>query len=822
MSTDIFEGSDVIVKATVRKGKLKNADAAVVFFHDGTEKHREATSFANGKLEVTYTAPDVEDGANSYKLTMKIEYDGKEHRYNKTYIVWLKTVDITAKTENDKDVEGFHCNMVQKRKKTASPETDAAGKVTVDLVKPTKFTIKDLAPFSILEQKAPTDGRARELVVQRNFVAEFKNPTVADPNDPIKQNVNLVTADEGRDKKSNVIIFEVGAKDPADAGEGDVVNIEVKFGLESKRNSPVPKLLDEEDAEDVAMEDDGKLYKGLVRLKANAGPAKFKVDLGLAGGDTCEVRIGGTKDSVDDESLKFVNWRMLDYEVRYPQFMEAEMAEVDLAAGGKGRDFPEEMKRFADARLGKGFVEYKLLKSCAVADASVEAGTRVPAAYIGNDGAGDNYILTSSWLNSAGHFDPAADNRVNHVSVCHGAYSTYTTVESKTKTLKKKTGKLETTDLDEIFEFEPDSAPGTTNLTLRGWEAVITPADHMKATKLEFVAAGPEAGAVTAGTAQVVETTQTKDSDLDFVDPSPAPAPVAAPGVAPGPPPAPVPYTDVSPGDLAKIKAFLIDAMSDEPALRQNENTIKVKVITSGTTAEDNARFASIKAAVEAEFATIDKKIAFHPGLDDNGVARKGALDASWFDFTIKAWRVGVELGTRASAADPLLPGDFVGPKSDTTCPVKYKVRFKSTYAINGNSGGGSQLMVWRDSVPAPWSSTLCHELGHAMGMTAFDYPVPPGMDAAKNVDNGGPYYKNGSPQGGGLRGLHKGPHCAHGVSRRNLRDNKFKGKQGSCIMWGSGGNDDTRQNWCPTCEAYLRGRQLDDIRSGWAGRAAP
>jgi hypothetical protein len=120
-------------------------------------------------------------------------------------------------------------------------------------------------------------------------------------------------------------------------------------------------------------------------------------------------------------------------------------------------------------------------------------------------------------------------------------------------------------------------------------------------------------------------------------------------------------------------------------------------------------------------------------------------------------------------------------------------------------------------------ASTVCHELSHSMGMTIMPgrSKEPPGLDPAKNVDDDGTYYINGTPCIDGKRDRGAGPHCASGVSKANLADAKFNDKSGTCIMFDSGGAADTEKAFCDTCKTYLKGRRLTDLKTSWLGRSS-
>ncbi len=159
-------------------------------------------------------------------------------------------------------------------------------------------------------------------------------------------------------------------------------------------------------------------------------------------------------------------------------------------------------------------------------------------------------------------------------------------------------------------------------------------------------------------------------------------------------------------------------------------------------------------------------------------------------------------------------------------------MKFKYVHGgeINGNSGGGEQIMVLRAAAtPGALSETICHELGHSMGMAVIpglqNDILPPGI-TTKHVDNGGTSYVNGDPPyplTDGKRSIHKGGHCAFSVPATDRASDDFNdwSPTAGCIMWGSGGNAETRTAYCDECLKVLKGRRLEDIISSFDGRDA-
>ena len=277
--------------------------------------------------------------------------------------------------------------------------------------------------------------------------------------------------------------------------------------------------------------------------------------------------------------------------------------------------------------------------------------------------------------------------------------------------------------------------------------------------------------------------------------------------------------TSMSSTHTAGLEGFVRDLLQDETAMRVAGNKVRFKIVSEWGNDRRTTRFNLVKSQLQKHFDAHKQEIAMHPGLDDNGNPRTGPVDVAWIKAT-RVDQITVTLPTGGTPTAPR-PGDLVGPASATNCPINVEFTAVQHYSINGNSGSGSQIMVLKTDATA-CAETVCHELGHSMGMTimAGKSAIPPGMDAAKHVDQaGGFYYVDGTPKTDGRRGIHKGGHCASGLADPSVTD--YSSLKGTCIMWGAGGTGITRAAFCATCNTYLRARKLSDVRSAWSSRTA-
>jgi hypothetical protein len=813
----------------------------------------------DGTYQTTYTPRKVLATEKNYVLKIIAHYgSGKS---SSTTIakarVWPKVVKIHARNIKDRDYPGFDCAIEQDGAAAIPLTTNPPdGKVEATLSMPAPYKITCKAPFEILENvEKPDKRREHELKVVHNIKARFVTPNInaapyvpdtagGNAVDGVRQYVNLDIATDGSDALGSEVVCTVEA-DTSGPGavpgkEGDQVFLRVTFGRESERNDPEPTL-DQTGVEAYASAKKKTVHKGYVLLGADL-KAKFKVKLGLAGGDTCTVEIGGTKDKYDDAKIILVNWRKLWYETRYPAAMSARLT---------GGDFPASLKTKVTERLAPVNLEYEMIDNHSYPDADCtparQGGVLKPAAYFKEAGA--NRLVVSSFLLNVppGGFSENGARRTRsvYISLCDRAFSNSVTLLPDVFAVEMDTVEKQwASPSDELMDPSPKDgtsifkvAGGTPSANFK-WKALIA-SPHMHVPTLTVNGVPDPTGAV-AGTVHIEKTRGTASS-LDVAFPAKTTDEAEAVSVLEE-----MPFSEVTPdahsgtfetalASSAAIDSWVDGLLADKKELRKCGNELVVKIVGLNGTHDLN-RFNAVKTALETRFNSQKAAINYHPGLDEDGNPREGDMDEGWFstvDYVTFKCKLPTSPGPTAAYLKTL-PGDFVGAaESDTECPVQIMFQLETAYEINGNSGDGKQLLCLRDTVPGPCSSTICHELGHAMGMTivpGFNNDLlPPGL-TAKHVDNGGTYYVNERRRppvaltySDGRRSLHKGGHCANTLPKSNRKDPTFKDWEPAtgCIMWGQGGDDDSRQSFCDKCTNIIKARRLTDVNTPFDGRGA-
>ncbi|MBK6531968.1 MAG: hypothetical protein IPF99_20890 [Deltaproteobacteria bacterium] len=250
-------------------------------------------------------APELEPDEDHRTLRARFVVGDQTYDSDNSVVAWPRSLSLRAlHKDTRRPIEGFTFRVKQ-ADAGAVATTDTAGEVTHPLAKPEPYTVEAEAPSEVT---AWTDavGRRREALGAKYFVSAFVAPKPADDGAAVRQYVNLTTASHGRDRKGSVVSISVGVE--GDEGlppggragrEGDVIHVKVIFGRKSKRNAPHPSVSGLDGVRAAA-----GAYVGSVRLGASGEPARFTVELGEAGGDTCLVQIGSTRAVADGAPVR--------------------------------------------------------------------------------------------------------------------------------------------------------------------------------------------------------------------------------------------------------------------------------------------------------------------------------------------------------------------------------------------------------------------------------------------------------------------------------------------------------------------------------------
>jgi hypothetical protein len=868
----LLDSSKIKALGRLTKGESPTGKARFKFWIDDQEQAPvpidlgTAPSEAGTPVSHEYTLKPVAADKPFYKLRYALFLEsgtqvGEMHQFQvwpKKGVVTVKLDGATTGVKTFKGVVKQPAFMGSKERNTDINGDGSTEKYTFDLHAGAEYAIEAAPPFTITAGADLTTSQ-REIKVKEAFIAEFINPRGKKPDgkwvddydqaakddaakkEPIlKQYVNLATNNNGWDAHGNEITIEVGAKkekpsDPRSGGAGKFIFFNVKFeghagGTKSARNVPKPEVKSGENlaASDLTVVTDGVEYKGKVEVATTDKTGKFKIELGFAGGDACVIKIGGT-DACGDAKLTLVNWRKLEYELIYPDLMTNLETLKPAETTNEWKDLPKKLKKFVKERLGAVYIEYNLACSRKFAKTDVtdqanrygfvdskylkESGPPKPRMYM-------DYFLQDQF-NAGGiaktgaaitFQTPQPGNRMR-IYLAHAAYSaTLASGTNLPEVLERKTNMEALT-----YSFEGDLIPaknpkkGTKTLNLTGFEwktsrkvsgswsfDPIVPNDPPPFLFAPGV--GTALGTDDDRIVRIKDLTSGLEHDVHFRKDA---------GKIP---------TAVPPSEAALLETWVNDNFknaADKNAFRSPENKLKLQITAS------TLHLTQIEAAKkQAETAFAAVKVCAQEGYDWNGDPLTGNLEESWFKF-----EAFDKLTVTLPKAKPGDPGYFIKP--DQSVFIKFEI--DNCYEINGAAAQTQQILVIpsadadkiSDATAGGRSGTVCHELGHRMGMTimAGRSKTPKGMPAAKHVDNGGIYYRNGgAPFVNGVRAIHVGPHCAHGIPGTDLPNKSFNDVSGDCIMFGSGDPAvDSRTKFCDTCKDYLKGRKLASIIDNWS-----
>jgi hypothetical protein len=415
METNVFETAKLKLTHKAVKGKPKADSCEFVFTKDGQPWKTEKVAFKGNEAKYELEFPAVDPAKESYKVeyVVKSPKDGggtEDNPGEDHYMVWPKKLKITAKGADGKTLAGATFNVTQNGK-TKTVASDKDGLISHALEK-SAFTADAKSPYK-LDKWDKDKGTVREATVHKLVPAVFVEPLPTKDNKAQQVWVNQDTAKEGRDLKGASIMFIVGSKDNA-GKKDDVIYVQVRFGKESERTTPVRELTG---AASIKKEDSDKLQTGQVMLDKDGGTAKFQVWLGVAGGDTCEVKIGSTP-KCEDAVLKLVNWRKLEYESLQPKADGADKAtDYTVFKTATQAGLPDKTVSYMDETLKEVFVEFKekASKFFGKSDLPLSGAHNVfDGAYVSKEAGKKVTILTSAQLNAilAAKAANRGDNRV--------------------------------------------------------------------------------------------------------------------------------------------------------------------------------------------------------------------------------------------------------------------------------------------------------------------------------------------------------------------------------------------------------------------------
>lgn len=388
MYEDVFEGSKLKLRAKLVRGPKGRAPKCTFSFAivdgDPIADQKGQVSGEYATCEVTLPRCKdtmLEDGVirEFYTLGFTVIDDDGQVPYpgQTTYRVWPRNVRVTLLKEEigtTGDVfKGIGFKLVQHGHKDTTAVMPHKPPFEAPRRHPGPVLLVPDVTYRFKEWKRGTEsaGREREAVLEPSFEPEFLSPSAGAT---MEQYVNLQsnkTGDElGSDGSGSVVAILVGAK--GDAGKdidrrnaipNTMVHVRATFSRDKGRTIPKVGILQDQvyPVEELKGSKDGKTWTCRVRI-GDDRIGRFKIELGLAGGETCEIAIGVTPDKFIPETLRFENWRQIWYETWQPRADGADrLTDYTHFRGRTTPGLADGWAQYIDKVLAKSFVRFSQL-----------------------------------------------------------------------------------------------------------------------------------------------------------------------------------------------------------------------------------------------------------------------------------------------------------------------------------------------------------------------------------------------------------------------------------------------------------------------------
>jgi len=329
---DIFETTLLTLNATLKGGDKESDDAVFIFEKVNGEESEELEritvqvkkeKWCDSATVKSFEVPLVADDESSYGLSYRVESGGKTHHGKQAYRVWPLSLTLTAKKEGGTEIfPGAEFRVKQGGQTEIITVATDTGQYLHRFTRKQPFSVSVNFPYELIKWAEGKDkGRNLEAEVRRKaYRAVIHAPESEATDESIKHYVNLP-----RDEKNyhgHRIAVEVGpeAEKRQYVLAGDIIYVEVVFDENnSDRNDPRPGL---EINGNKFLPDDSHTCKGQLSLDEKGANQTIEIELGYAGGDICEIKVGVT-DLCEDDSIKVINWRRFYYQITRPQTMPA-------------------------------------------------------------------------------------------------------------------------------------------------------------------------------------------------------------------------------------------------------------------------------------------------------------------------------------------------------------------------------------------------------------------------------------------------------------------------------------------------------------------
>jgi hypothetical protein len=433
----VWEEDEVELKVSASLARYQGEEATFIFKTDDSQ----AVRLGDAKVRIGDTTnkglwkptpkPTSVLGSSFSDLFYRAKYEVIVKNETKTHFVdkvWVcaKKIEVTA-FKAGKPTEKFpkaKCKLTQTpppdKGSTAyevTREADGEGKIDFDLKYP--------QPDVKLEWQRPWHGKwkpdkdkgaKREALVAYGAKCTIRSPVKPPDKKPHIQYVNLAPTN-GHPERGRTLTIEVVPVTPAEAEVGQLVFLKAEFHKDNSTRVGAA-------AAAAQTWEDAQPYNG-------QKVAVFQIDLGVAGGDQVEIKVGGIgkkKDEADptapefvmDDSMKVETRRKIFYELAYPKDM-GRLGQTKVN-GANVSDKPTAMKEWETKELAKAGIELECTKS---ADFTPPSHMKFAASYVVKGAKGDVVIFGNHNYHLSGATFNAAEQRTTHITLVDHYYAGY-------------------------------------------------------------------------------------------------------------------------------------------------------------------------------------------------------------------------------------------------------------------------------------------------------------------------------------------------------------------------------------------------------------
>jgi hypothetical protein len=838
MERNVKDSQELSIVAMLTKGTPKSSKVEFVFLSAEDSKELKKVNgelMADSQYSTAKTAtckfkPDpVPDDKEQYGLKYKVICDKEEFAQAEIIKVWPAKGKLEAKNADDKKtLANFQFKVVQAGLKEQPPFiTDDKGAAEFRLQEGAPFTIEPVVPFEVKKQEAT---KLRELAIEavRKFTPCFFEP-LRPVDGKIKQYVNIATANAGKDGLGTKVKVKIAVQEDLQnpgktpiGGPGVFAYVKVRFGgsglaKKNERNDPKTELLAAGVTDLVAGAADPTTgvveYTGKVELKSG-GKGEFELELGKAGGDTCEISLGSVKDTWAPDTLTFTNWRKVYYELMAPKSIGDQLVEKTLADGTtKVKDFPSAAQRALTASGATTFVDYDCVGSVIydVDDSVRDKCMAMKREFFElTSGPAEVAVLTdyTFTLEPGGPF-AKPKTPVSGFKLCD--FNLFAEPDSAEPAINQD-GEGTSASIDvalpaNTYWLPKSSLDGSDTIRKITWVAKITANPQPPAVVFDPPGNADNGGTDKKRIVRVEEKLLTPAAlDLEWVKPSVGHIP-----------------TEITGAQKTAIKSWLTPLLTIANR-RKSKNKLQLKITgLQGGSSRQTDRLSLVEEALKAALAELaPPPFDPHPGLGDDGSQKTGDLTAADVDMTASTWKkIVVKL---PGGSDP---AKLAGALSDTKCPIMAVVELKGHAEGLGLAGQGPQrgslLCVFSTANPISATHITLHELAHQYNMTVYDQADNAHAPGIKKRSSTGEAealvaYKENGDKGHYYTGKgHSGSHCAYGLSDVDKGRATYDpgAARAKCIMFGSNSIKDAGYSraFCPQCSELIRARDLSALK---------